>query len=115
MYRRKDGEIKFCRHLGFRARFMRLDSKWYVELNPRYRFTADGHRPAKYAADNAAKMKRVQSLASYLTQQPTLLTLAYRFISFGDLLRFDVPFGFDESGWQARAASGEDEQLWDAA
>jgi hypothetical protein len=126
VYRRKDGDVKFCRHLGFRARFLRLEDTWYVELNPRYRFTADGQRPAKYAADNAAKMKRmernsavrqqVQSLASYLTQQPTLLTPAYRFISFGDLLRFDVPFGFDESEWQARAASaGEDEQLWDAA
>jgi len=125
VYRRKDGEIKYCRHLGFRARFLRLDDQWYVELNPRYRFTADGQRPAKYAADNASKMKRmernsavrqqVQSLASYLTQQPSLLTPAYRFISFGGLLRFDVPFGFDESEWQARAAAAEDEQLWDAA
>ncbi|HEY8791319.1 MAG TPA: DUF4365 domain-containing protein [Gaiellaceae bacterium] len=126
VYRRKDGQMKFCRHLGFRARFLRLNRAWYLELNPRYRFTADGHRPAKYGADNASKMKRiernsavrqqVQSLAAYLTQQPTLLTPAYRFISFGDLLRFEVPFGFDESEWQARAdSSGEDEQLWSAA
>jgi hypothetical protein len=126
VYRRKDGKVKFCRHLGFRARFLRLDGAWYLELNPRYRFTADGHRPAKYGADNASKMKRiernsavrqqVQSLAAYLAQQPTLLTPAYRFISFGDLLRFDVPFGFDESEWQERAdATGEDERLWDAA
>jgi hypothetical protein len=65
---------------------------------------------------NSAVRQQVQSLASYLTQQETLLTPAYRFISFGDLLRFDVPFGFDESEWQARAAAtGEDEQLWDAA
>jgi hypothetical protein len=118
--------VKFCRHLGFRARFLRLKETWYLELNPRYRFTADGRRSAKYASDNASKMKRlernaavrqqVQSLATYLTQQATLLTPAYRFISFGDLLRFDIPFGFDETEWQARAgATGEDEQLWDAA
>ena len=126
VYRRKDGQVKFCRHLGFRARFLRLERTWYLELNPRYRFTADGRRPARYSADNASKMKRiernsavrqqVQSLAAYLTQQPTLLTPTYRFISFGDLLRFEVPFGFEESEWQARAdATGEDEQLWSAA
>jgi hypothetical protein len=126
VYRRKNGEVKYCRHLGFRARFLRLDGAWYLELNPRYRFTADGHRPAKYGADNAAKMKRieknsavrqqVQSLAAYLTEEPTLLMPTYRFISFGDLVRFDVPFGFDESEWQARAAAtGEDDQLWEVA
>lgn len=125
-YRKKDGDIKFCRHSGFRAHFIRLEGKWYLELNPRYRFTADGHRLAKYRAENAAKAKsfernaavrqQVQSLASYLAQQPTLLTPVYRFISFGELLRFEVPFGFDESDWQARAeASDSDERLWDAA
>jgi Domain of unknown function (DUF4365) len=126
VYRAKDGRVKFCRHLAFRARFLRLEDSWYLELNPRYRFTSDGHRPAKYGAENASKMKRlernsavrqqVQSLAAYLAQQATLLTPAYRFISFGDLLRFDVPFGFDEAQWQARADAGsKDEHLWDAA
>jgi hypothetical protein len=125
-YRRKDGQIKFCRHSGFRARFLRLEATWYVELNPRYRFTADGQRPAKYRGENASKAKRlernsavrqqVQSLANYLAQPPTLLTPVYQFISFGELLRFEVPFGFDETAWQAReATAGADEQLWDAA
>ena len=125
-YRKKDGGIKFCRHSGFRARFLRLEGTWYLELNPRYRFTADGQRLAKYRAEKAAKAKsfernsavrqQVQSLASYLAQQPTLLTPAYGFISFGELLRFEVPFGFDESDWQARAAAtDDDERLWDAA
>jgi hypothetical protein len=126
VYRAKDGNVKFCRHLGFRARFLRLADAWYVELNPRYRFTADARRPAKYGSENASKMKRleknsavrqqVQSIAAYLTQQATLLMPSYRFLSFGDLLRFDVPFGFDETEWQARVeAGGSEEQLWEAA
>jgi hypothetical protein len=126
VYRKKDGEVKFCRHLGFRARFQRIAEGWYLELNPHYRFTADGRRPAKYGSDNASKMKRieknsavrqqVQSIAAYLNEQATLLTPNYRFISFGDLLRFDISFGFDEVEWQSRSEEvGENLQLWDVA
>lgn len=127
VYRKKhSGEIRFCRHFGFHAQFLRLDGAWYLEINPQYRFTADGHRPAKFEAENISKLKRmqhndavrqeVQAVAAFLSQPATLLTPEYRLITFGELLRFTVDFGFDEAGWRAqeRYASG-DIRLFDAA
>ena len=108
--RNGDG-YSFCRHLGFRAQFLRLEGKWYIEINPQYRFTSDGDRRSKFEAEYISKLKRmqhndavrqeVQAIAAYLTEQPSLLTPDYRFLAFGELLEFDVPFGFDESAWRA--------------
>jgi hypothetical protein len=127
VYRKKTSdEIRFCRHFGFRARFLRLGGAWYAEINPQYRFTADGSRPAKFQAENIAKLKRmqhndavrqeVQAIAAFLNQPATLLTPEYRLITFGELLRFEVGFGFDEAAWRAheQAANGG-MRLFDAA
>lgn len=117
---KRNGEgNSFCRHLGFRGQFLRLDGSWYLEINPQYRFTSDGHRRSKFEAENISKLKRmqhndavrqeVQAIATYLTERPNLLTPSYRFIAFGELLEFDVPFGFDETAWRAdeEDATGE--------
>ncbi len=125
-YRKRDGGIRFYRHLGFRGQFQRLDGSWYLELNPDYRFTRDGHAVSKFAAENNAKMKRIErndavrqqirSLATFLQRPPTLLTPDYRFLSFGPPLCFQVPFGFDESAWLARdERSGDDMTLFEVA
>ncbi len=116
--RNGDG-YSFCRHLGFRGQFLRLDGSWYLEINPQYRFTADGHRRSKFEADNISRLKRmqhndavrqeVQAVAAYLTEQPNLLTPEYRFIEFGELLQFEVEFGFDESVWRTENASEDGE------
>jgi Domain of unknown function (DUF4365) len=127
VYRKKrSDDIRFCRHFGFRAHFLRLDGAWYLEINPQYRFTADGNRPAKFQADNISKLKRMQhndavrqelqALAAFLNQPATLLTPAYRLITFGELLRFDVDFGFDETAWRAQEQAAKDDmQLFNAA
>jgi hypothetical protein len=83
-----------------------------VEINPQYRFTADGSRPAKFQAENISKLKRmqhndavrqeVQAIAGFLSQPATLLTPEYRLITFGELQRFEVDFGFDEAAWRAQ-------------
>jgi hypothetical protein len=114
VYRKKNSdEIKYCRHFGFRAQFLCLDGSWYLEVNPQYRFTSDGHRPAKYEADNISGLKRmqhndsvrqeIQAVAAFLNQSATLLTPEHHLITFGELLRFEVEFGFDEGTWRARA------------
>jgi hypothetical protein len=118
-YRKRDGTIRFYRHLGFRGQFHRLDGDWYLELNPDYRFTRDGHVISKFQADNNAKMKRlehndavrqqVRALATFLNRSPTLLTPDYRFLAFGPPLCFEVPFGFDESAWLKRDQEGGDD------
>jgi hypothetical protein len=126
-YPKKDANgWRFCRHFGFRPQFLRLDERWYLEINPRYRFTVDGYRRSKFEAENISKLKRmqhndavrqeVQALAGYLTEPPTLLTPDYRLVSFGELLRFEVDFGFDESAWAVQEeVPSRDMQLFDAA
>jgi Domain of unknown function (DUF4365) len=118
-YRKRDGGIRFYRHLGFRVQFLRLDGEWYLELNPDYRFTHDGHVVSKFQADNNAKMKRlerndavrqqIRALATFLNQPATLLTPDYRLLAFGELLRFTVEFGFDERAWLNRDQQGGDD------
>lgn len=117
---KKNGDgYSFCRHLGFRAQFLRLEGNWYLEINPQYRFTSDGDRRSKFEAESISKLKRmqhndavrqeVQAISTYLTEQPSLLTPDYRFLSFGELLEFEVPFGFDETAWRVEEgdAAGE--------
>lgn len=126
VYRKRDGGIRFYRHLGFHGQFQRLDGSWYLELNPDYRFTRDGHVISKFQADNNTKMKRlehndavrqqVRALATFLNQPPTLLTPDYRLLAFGPLLCFQVPFGFDESIWLNRdQQDGDDMTLFEVA
>ena len=125
-YRTRDDTLKYYRHLGFRAHFLRLDGRWYLELNPQYRFTRDGHRVSRFQADNISGIKRlehndsvrqqVQALATFLAQPPTLLTPEYQFLSFGELLRFEVEFGFDETAWRVRDKEARSNlQLFDVA
>jgi Domain of unknown function (DUF4365) len=126
VYRKRDGSTRFCRHLGFRGQFLRLDDTWYLEISPDYRFTRDGHAVSRFQGENISKMKRlehndavrqqVQALAAFFNQPPTLLTPAYRYLSFGSLLSFEVGFGFDEAAWAARDQQEiQDTQLFDVA
>ena len=126
VYRKKHSDdIRFCRHFGFRAQFLRLDETWYLEVNPQYRFTRDGHRAAKFESENTSKLKRmqhndavrqeVQAIAKFLNQPATLLTPEYRLVTFGDLLHFEVDFGFDESVWRTADSAGGDMRLFEAA
>jgi hypothetical protein len=124
-YPKRNGDgYSFCRHFGFRAQFLRLDGTWYLEINPQYRFTTDGYRPSKFEAENISKLKRmqhndavrqeVQALAAFLTEPANLLTPEYRLISFGELLRFEVDFGFDETAWRVQeGAASDDSQLFE--
>ena len=126
VYYKRDGGIRYCRHLGFHGRFQRLDGAWYLEITPQYRFTRDGFAVSKFQAENISGIKRkehndavrqqVQALAAFLNQQATLLTPEYRYLAFGDPLRFEIDFGFDEAAWRARdEEGGSDMQLFDVA
>jgi hypothetical protein len=109
-YRTKDGtKVRFCRHSGFRGRFLRFDQRWYLEITPDYMFTRDGKRPSKFQPEyltrvkhfekNDAVRQQVETVARYLSQQPTLLDPLYGLLEFGELASFNVNFGFDDSAW----------------
>lgn len=126
-YRKRDGSIRYYRHLGFRCQFLRFEETWHLELNPEYRFTRDGVTVSKFQGESISKMKRlehndavrqqVQALSAFLSQPPTLLTPAYGFLVFGDLLSFEVGFGFDEAAWTSQTIQTNEgtERLFGAA
>jgi hypothetical protein len=63
---------------------------------------------------NDAVRQEVQALAVFLTEPANLLTPEYRLISFGELLRFEVDFGFDETAWRVQEeAASDDAQLFE--
>jgi hypothetical protein len=117
-YRTKDGErVKFYRHSGFRGRFVSFDGIWYLEITPDYLFTRDGLKVSRFQPEyvkgvkglekNDAVRQQIETIARYLTQAPTLLEPAYGLLEFGELVRFTVDFGFDDSAWSN--GRGDDE------
>ena len=126
-YRTRDGErVKFYRHSAFRGRFVQFDGSWYLEITPEYLFTCDGKRVSRYqpeyvktiklAEKNDAVRQQVAAIARYLSQPPTLLDEAYPFLEFGELVSFQVDFGFDDSEWgSACGDDGGDQKLFEDA
>jgi hypothetical protein len=117
-YRTKDGErVKFYRHSAFRGRFASFDGRWYLEITPEYLFTRDGRQVSRFQPEyvkgvkglekNDAVRQQIETVARYLTQPPTLLEPAYGLLEFGDLVRFTVDFGFDDTAWGSSHAEAE--------
>ena len=100
----------YYRHHAVDAQFVRLDGAWYLELNPTYHFTLDGHRDLPWGADLVAGMKRrernsavsalVRMWATHLSRGNDLFVARDDApIRFGNLVAFDVEDGLDESAW----------------
>jgi hypothetical protein len=109
------GQIGFCKHWAFNAQFQRYDGEWFLEINPTYHFSIDGHRPSRYGGDYLSNAKRlenndavrgqVQMWARYLRGGDDLLSERYDHLVFGDLATFELPVGVDEVQWLANARS----------
>ena len=109
--RKKDGK-KFThyRHYALRARWMRIDGEWYLELTPTYYFTSDGENKYRFHEDKLKGIKRreknaavrylVEFWAHFLNKSPGIFGKAYPFLSFGTLKTFSVGFGFDDASWK---------------
>jgi hypothetical protein len=107
-------ETAFFRHLAFWGRFVRYDKRWYLEVNPSYRFTTDGQKTSPYSADYLKGIKERENndsvLGQFLTWQfflthrggDDLLTAKYPFLSFSELKPFEIPFGVPDELWRDR-------------
>jgi nucleoside phosphorylase len=68
-WKSKDGRThELLRHLGFEGRFRKLGGKWYLELNPTYRFTSDGRDKSALHERRLSKIKRIEKNRSVLSQ-----------------------------------------------
>lgn len=65
----KDGRtFKHLRHLAFAGRFRNWDGRWYLQIEPTYRFTSDGRLKHPFHETKLAGIKRLESNRAVLSQ-----------------------------------------------
>jgi nucleoside phosphorylase len=65
----KDGRsFPYMRHLACNARFRLLGGKWFLEVNPTYRFTTDGVKKYRFHEDQLSGIKRLEGNRAVLSQ-----------------------------------------------
>ncbi|WP_433733261.1 DUF4365 domain-containing protein [Nocardia sp. CA-129566] len=129
-YEGKDDETKtrFCRHYAAGLYFRRWGGQWYLEINPTYHFTIDGHRESRFDAEYVKQIKRLErNNAVYQRFVPgrlpasddTLFSARDERIRFGQLLELNCDAAIDETALipqqpAARMdAAGLAEGLWE--
>jgi len=115
------GKTSYIRHAAFGGYFKKLDNAWYLEITPSYIFTTDGFAPSNYEAEllsgikqlehNDSILMQVQLWVDILTRKADLIHTEYPFLTFSNLLSFDLPFGINDKEWLSHeeldvAASG---------
>jgi len=90
-------------------------------MNPTYVFTYDGFRLSRFHADYLSGIKRRERnrsvvsqlllLAEYLRTNGTLFDPPYPYLTFGELLDFDLGVGVDDHAWLTQEDSDEAEVL----
>lgn len=125
--RKKDASsTAYYRHSAFWGRFVRYDRKWYLEVNPTYRFTSNGKDQSLYSADSLKGIKERENNAAvigqfimwryFLTNRGggDLYKDRYPFISFVSVPDLILPYGVPDELWRSREA-GPTSPLFDAS
>jgi Domain of unknown function (DUF4365) len=130
-YYGKDDETKvsYCRHYAAGLYFRRWDGRWFLEINPTYHFTIDGHRDSYYDAEYVKKIKQfernnavfalVRAWADLLRGEDTLFGQRDERILFGELATVQADAAIDEKVWIIPKKPGPSEDgglfegLWD--
>jgi hypothetical protein len=99
----------YYRHSAFRGQFQRYDDRWFLEITPTYRFTADGYRVHPFAGEYLKKIKELEKngavlgqvvmWAALLREPPNLFARDYPFLAFSQLETFEIDVGIDEARW----------------
>jgi len=115
----------YFRHKAFHPNFVRLDSRWYLEVTPTYYFTADGRTEYWNSETLLSGIKRLDRheavrgglllWKAILTERD--LTKRYNMIRFDQPLEFDLNIGIDDEAWRlagtAEIISDEDDEVDD--
>ncbi len=102
-------QVAYYRHQGFKSHFIRLDGKWYMEITPRYIFTADGKEPHRFREEYQSKIKTIEGgaavrgtivmFASLLQDETGLFAKSYPHLGFGELATTEIGVGIDDELW----------------
>lgn len=116
----RNSSYKWLRHLAFKGEFRRLDSRWYLEITPTYRFTRDGQNLERFHEDrlrairrtegNKTMLNEVMFWADQLAAEGDLFDKSGNMLKFGRLLKFEAPAGISDSEWSAR--NPEEERVY---
>jgi hypothetical protein len=97
------------RHLAFRGQFRFLDTHWYLEITPTYRFTSDGLTLERFHEQRLSGIKRIEGnravlsallfWADYLRPRKDLFSDADPPLRFGELLTFPFDVGIIDREW----------------
>jgi len=109
--KKKSEEVAYYRHSAFQGQFIRVESKWFIEITPTYLFTRDGYTKDKFEQEKLSGIKRLEKnsavfgqlvmWAEYLSTpaQGELFTPNYPFLEFDRLEEFEIDVGIDDSIW----------------
>lgn len=118
-----DSKYPYYRHLALESKFRLYGGKWFIELNPTYRYTSDGYQVYRFYEEQLSNMRRIDRnsamrgqvlfWANYLGM-PDNMFRDYPLLKFGQLLTFTVNFGVPEKLWKQDSVdsiSGEESSL----
>ncbi len=112
--KRKDpNKPSYWRHSAFLHRFVRLGSKWFLEVTPTYHFTHDGREPDGWGSERLKKIKEIENNAAVMGQfvmwrdflvthsRGDLLRAAYPFVSFENVDALHLDVGVPDDLWKS--------------
>jgi hypothetical protein len=104
--------VAYYRHVGFERHFRWISGKWFLEFNPTYHYTTDGHEPHPFREEYLSKIKTFEGnnavgglvvmFAALLQDEPSLFRETYPHLGFGVLEAAQVPVGIDDFSWLKR-------------
>ncbi len=110
----------YFRHVAFFGHFLEMDSNWFLQITPTYRFTKDGYRDSRFSAEALSGIKRLENnravhgqvfMWAELLQKETLFS-QHNLIKFHPLLQFQADSGFDDADWLKREEKERQETVF---
>ena len=107
-YRKKDPLIiSYFRHLSFEKKFVKLDDKWFLEINPTYLFTHDGFKVHTYyesklkGKKSLDKAETIFSQVLFWSEEMTKDESLFGppIFKFSKLLQFNLTKGINDKLW----------------
>ena len=122
--RSKDGRtFHHWRHLAFRGKFRCLETSWFLEITPTYRFTYNGYDKDRFHESRLKKIKEIEGnravlsgvlfWAEFLKPKEDLFSEVVPLIGFGTLATFEIPVGIEDKGWQKNDPDAEAQEQRD--
>ena len=117
--------VSYYRHSAMHAMFHRIGARWYLEINPTYRFTRDGKNLHRFHEDLLTTITRFDGALAFANQvvmwadylaRHDLFSKDNRLLGFGKLATVTVPMGIDDRSWlqteedSARITSSSDDR-----